>query len=115
MVFLRRRLLQSLQLFAGFESYSLAGRNGHLGAGPGIASDSGLAGLDVEDAETAQFDAISLLEGFLHGFEDRLHGHFSLGFRNAGLVDDFVDDIEFDQMSLPGDRRSTFPALRSTI
>src|ERR1700722_12662163 len=115
MVFLRRRLLQGLQFFAGFESYGLTGRYGHLRAGPGIASDSGLTGLDVEHAETAQFDAISLLEGFLHGFEDRLHGHFSLGFGNAGLVDNFVDDIEFDQTGLPGDRRSTFPALRSTI
>ena len=114
MVCLRRLLLQRLQLFAGFKSYRFTGRNRHLGSGSGIASDAGLTGLDVEHAETAQFDAVSLFEGFLHGFEDRLHGHFSLGFGNAGLVDDFVDDIEFDQMSLPGDRRSTFPALRST-
>ena len=93
MVCLRRLLLQRLQLFAGFKSYGFTGRNRHLGAGSGIASDSGFTRLDVEHAETAQFDAISLFEGSLHGFEDRLHGHLSLGFGNAGLVDDFVDDI----------------------
>ena len=83
----------ALEFFAGFEADGFAGRDADFFAGARVASDAGFAGLDAEDAEAAEFDAISMFEGFLHRFEDRLHGHFGLGFGNTGLVNDFVDDI----------------------
>ena len=42
--------------------------------------------------------------------KDVFDRHFRFRLRDARLAHNFVDDIEFDQMSLPGDRRSTFPA-----
>ena len=47
----RRFSVDRLQLFARLEANRFPGRNTHLGAGPGIASDSGLTRADVKDTE----------------------------------------------------------------
>ena len=60
--------------FAGFEAHGLARRNVDLFAGARIASDAGLARLDVEDAEAPQLDALAAAKRILQGLEDRLHG-----------------------------------------
>ena len=97
------RLLQSLQFLTGFETHGLPGGNGNLGAGARIAADSGLPRLDVEHAETAQLDPVTLLERLFHLFKYGLDRHFSLGLGNSSLVDNFVDDIELDQGLPPGE------------
>ena len=94
--FTRPVLLQGLQLLAGFEAHGFAGRNGDFRAGARIAADAGLARLHVEDAEAAQFDAVAVLERFLHPLEDRLDRHLGLGLGDAGPVHHFVDDIQLD-------------------
>src|SRR5579883_31534 len=90
-------LLQRLQLLAGLEAHGLSWGNRNLRAGARIAPDAGLARFDVEDAETPQFDAVALFESFLHRLEYGLHRHFGLRFRDAGPVDDLVDDVQLDQ------------------
>src|SRR5579884_2076911 len=93
---LPRALLDGLQLFAGLEADGLAGRDVDLGASARIAPDAGLTRADGEDAEAAQLDAVTASQRLLHALKHRLDGHFGLGFSNAGLGNDFVDQIEFD-------------------
>ena len=90
------RLFDGLQLFAGFEADSLAGRNAHFRAGTGVAPDSGLAGSYVENAKATQFDAVALRQSLFHTFKDSFNCHFGFGLSDTGLVHDFVDDVEFD-------------------
>ncbi len=94
-------LRQDLEVFAGFEADGFAGVDADLGAGAGVAAYAGLAGLDGEDAEAAQFDAVVLGEGGLHGFEDGVDGGFGLDAREAGALHDSLDEVLFDQADSP--------------
>ncbi len=96
----REVLLQGLQFLPGLEAHGLSRWNGNFGAGPGISPNPRFARLDIEDAKAAQFDAISLLQGLFHGFENGFDRHFGFCFRYAGFIDDFVNDIQLDQFSL---------------
>jgi len=72
-------LIDRLQFLAGLEANCLAGRNVDLGAGAWIAANTGFARTYVEDAKTAQFDAVALGESSLHTLEDGFHGALCLG------------------------------------
>src|SRR5579883_2657030 len=89
-------LLQRMQLLAGLEAHGLSWGNRNLRAGARIAPDAGLAKFDVEDAETPQFDAVALFEGFLYLLRYGFHRPFRLPFRYCGPVDDLVDDVQLD-------------------
>jgi hypothetical protein len=95
-----RKLSKLLQFLAWFETDGLSWGYRNLGARARIASDAGFPGPDIEDPETAELDPLSLTERALHALEHGLHGHFGLRLRDAGPVDDFVDDIRFYQNSL---------------
>lgn len=56
---LGRFSVESVQLFAGLEANGFAGGDADLGAGAGIATDSGFPWTDAEDAEAAELDAVS--------------------------------------------------------
>src|SRR5579871_2827218 len=103
-------LLQRLQLLARFETHGFARRDSDLGAGTRVAADSGLAGSHVENAEATQLDALTLRQCAFHALENRFDGHLGFGFRNPGLTDHFIDDVEFDQ-SAPS-RRSRTNAMK---
>jgi len=90
-------LIDRLQFLAGLEANCLAGRNVDLGTGAWIAANTGFARTYVEDAKTAQFNAVALGKSSLHTLEDGLHGALSLGLSDPCAVYHFVDDIEFDQ------------------
>ena len=90
-------LLQRLEFLARLKAHRFAGRNGDLRARARIAADARLSGFHGEDAETAKFNAVTLFERTLHFSKDSFHGHFSLGFRDSRLVDDFVYDVKLDQ------------------
>src|SRR6185437_12881589 len=87
-----------MQLFAGFEADSFAGRDAHLGAGTRIAPDAGFAGLDCEYAEAAKFDAIARDERLLHAVEDRVDGVLRLGPGKSGPIHDALDKVLFDHL-----------------
>jgi hypothetical protein len=87
---------QRLEFLARLEAHSLAGRDVDLLSGARVASNARLARFDVEDAEAAQFDALSSAERILHSVEDSFDR--LLGFR-AGyvrLLYDGVYDVELD-------------------
>ncbi len=90
-------LVEDLEILAGLEAHGLAGGNGDLGAGAGVAAYAGLAGLDGEDAEAAELDAVALAEGGLHGFKDGVHGGLGLGAGETGALDYSLDEILLDQ------------------
>ena len=79
-------LAERLKILARLETDGLTGRNGDLGAGAWIASDSGFAGLDGEDAKAAELDTIAPAQGLLHRFKDGIHGGLCLGPWKAGAL-----------------------------
>src|SRR5712664_734044 len=91
----------ALKLFAGFETDGLAGRNVHLFAGAGVAADAGLAGLDAEHAEAAEFDALTAAESLLQRFENSFNGLLGLGAADVRRTDDSIYDIELNHTILP--------------
>lgn len=96
--------LESLEFLARFKTDGLAGRNGDLGTRARIAADAGLTRADVEDAEPAKLNTFAGTQRALHAFENGFDSHFRFRLRDARLVDDFIDDIEFDQIVLPAER-----------
>src|SRR5207244_2274585 len=78
----------------------LARGNGNLRARTRISTDAGLAGLHGEHSEAAKFDSIAMLKSAFHLLKHRFDGHFSLCLGDARLVDNFIDDVEFDQTTL---------------
>src|SRR6516225_37614 len=93
-------LLQCLQLLAWLEAHGLSRRNRDFRAGTRVAPDARLAGLPIKNAETAQLDAVALLQSLLHGLEDSLDGHLRLRLRDARPIDYFINDVQLDQISL---------------
>ena len=92
-------LLDGVEFLAGLEANGFAGRDGDLGAGPGIAAHTGFAGLDGEDAEAAELDALAFDEAVLHGFEDGIDGRFGLGADEPGPFDHTLNQVLFDHLA----------------
>ena len=94
-----QRLVEQVQFFAGFKADGAPGSDRHFGAGPGIASDSGLARLYAEDAKTTQLNAVAGGQSALHAGEDSIDGSLSLHPRKAGAFGDLVYHVLFDQLN----------------
>jgi hypothetical protein len=92
----RRLSVEDLEVFAGLEADGFAWGDADLGAGTGIAADAGLAGLDGKDAKTAQFDAVAVGEGLLHGFKDGVDGGLCLGAGKAGTLYHPLNEVLLD-------------------
>src|ERR1700681_1282041 len=88
-----------LQVLAGLEADRLAGGDGHLDAGLGIASHALLAVADLEDAEAAKLDALAVAESDLHGLDDGVDGLRRLHPGNVCDFRDAVDDVRLDHCS----------------
>jgi hypothetical protein len=70
-----------MELFARLEANGLAGGYADFGTGSGVAADAGFAGADAENAESAQFDALSGGKSLFETLENRIHRSFRLGSR----------------------------------
>jgi hypothetical protein len=90
-------LFENVEVFAGLEADGFAGGDGDLCAGAGVASDAGFTRLDGEDTEAAEFDAVALCEGLLHGFEDGVHGGLGLGSNQSCAFYHSLNEVLFDQ------------------
>jgi len=86
----------ALEFFAGLEADGFAGRDVDFFAGAGVAADTGFAGLDTENTEAAELDALAAAESLLERLEDGFHRLFGLGAADHGFGDHRVDDIEFN-------------------
>jgi hypothetical protein len=93
---------QALQFLARFEAHRFSRGDTDFFTGARIAADAGLAGLDAEDAEAAQFDALAAAQGGLEGFEHGLDGLFGLGAADVCLGHHGVNDVQLNQKDLPG-------------
>ncbi|MCK7529324.1 MAG: hypothetical protein MZV64_73135 [Ignavibacteriales bacterium] len=87
---------QVLEVLARLEPDGPARRNADLLAGPWVTADAPLAGLHLEDAEPAQFDAIAPLHRQAHGVEHGVDGQLGLHLRDVGGPGHFVDDVDLD-------------------
>src|ERR1700722_12116007 len=94
-------LVDRLQLLARLEPNCFARRNRNFSASARITADAGLARSHVEDAKAPQLIAIALLQRPPHALENGFDSELGLGLGNAGLVHDFVDDVELDHGLLP--------------
>jgi len=90
----------ALEFFAGFEAYGFAGRDADFFAGAGVAADAGLAGLDAEDAEAAEFDALAAAEGLFQGIENRFDGLLGFGAADESFGDNRIHDVQLDHTRL---------------
>jgi hypothetical protein len=97
-----------VEILSRLEADGFAWGYGDLGAGARISADSGLAWLDGEDAEPAQFDPVSFSQRLFHGLEDGVYGCFCLGADKPGAFYDALDEILFDQLG-------TFPAFLGSV
>jgi hypothetical protein len=91
----------ALKFFAGLEADGFARRDVHFFTGAGIAADAGLAGLDAEDAEAAEFDALAAAESLLQRFEYGFDGLLGFGAADVRSGDDGIYDIELNHAILP--------------
>jgi hypothetical protein len=92
-----KRLVDELEVFAGFEADGAAWSDADFGAGARVTADAGLSGFDSEDAEAAELDALAFAEAALHGLEDGVYCCFGLGAYEAGTVNYTLNKILFDQ------------------
>jgi hypothetical protein len=98
--------VQIPQMLAGFEAHRLARGDDHFDAGLGVAADAALAVAHLEDAETAQLDALTAAEGGLHRVEDRLDGLRGERARDVRYLGYTVNEVSLDHFS----RRSEAPS-----
>ena len=92
-------LRQQVKFLAGFEADGFAGRNGNLGAGPRIPTNTCLSGFHGEDAEAAQLDAVPLHERSFHAVEDGIDSCFGLGTRQSGAFDNPLYQVLLNHLS----------------
>src|SRR5262249_50770184 len=86
--------LNGLQFLAGLEADRFAGRDANFFTGTRIASDAGLARLDVENPEAPQFNPLATSQSRFQSVEHSLYGVFSLCARHAGIGDHRVHYIQ---------------------
>ena len=88
---------KSVQFLSWFEANCLPGGYAHLGAGAGIAADTGFSGADAENAKSAQFDALAGGQSLLEALKNRIHRSLCLGTGQARALDYMMDDVLLNQ------------------
>jgi hypothetical protein len=89
-----------LEFFARLEADGFARRDADFFTGAWVAADAGFAGLDAEDAEAAEFDALAAAESLLQGIENRFHGLLGFGAADESLCDNRIHDVQLDHTRL---------------
>jgi hypothetical protein len=93
--------IEQVEFFARFEANGFTGGDGDFGSGTRVASDTGFARTDVEDAEATQLDAISLGKSLFQAFKYGIDRGFSLIARKTRTLDDVMDNVLFYQRVHP--------------
>src|SRR5271168_4564911 len=91
---------EALQFFAGFESHGFARGNADFFAGAWVATNAGFAGLDAEDAEAAEFNALAAAEGHFERLEDGLDSLLRFGAADIRRGHDGVYNVQLDHTGL---------------
>src|SRR5882724_8061231 len=98
-----RSTLETLELFAGLKSHSLARRNIHFFTGARIAANARLSGLHGENSKPPQFDSLSASHSVLQRFKNSFHGLLGLDAAHARFFffrQKAAYDIQFNQACL---------------
>src|SRR5262249_7988620 len=90
------KLADVLEVFARLEANRATRRDAHFLAGAGVTADAALAGLDLEHAESAQFDTFAALHGGPHRIENRVDGHLGFDLGDVGDFRNLVDDVDLN-------------------
>jgi hypothetical protein len=90
-------LVEKVEFLSWLETDGFTGGDADFGACAGIATDPGFARADIENAEAAQLDALSLGESALEALEYSIHGSLRLVALKAGTLDHMVNDVLFYQ------------------
>ena len=90
----------TLELFAGFEADGFAWGDADFFAGTRVATDAGFAGLDAEDAEAAEFDALAAAKSSLQGIENGFDGLLGFGAADESLGDNRIHNVQLDHTRL---------------
>ncbi len=98
--------IQRVQLLARLESHSLPRRNAYLGAGPRVAPDPRLPRPNAENAKSAQLNPVACSQGLLQSFKYRVNCCFGLRSRQAGALNNVMDEILLDQWMPLGLKKS---------
>ena len=93
--------VQGVEFLAGLESNGFARGDADFRSGSGVAADARLAGPDAEDAEAAQFNAVSRGQGLFQAFKNGVHGGFRFGAGQPCTLNDVMNDILLDQCIYP--------------
>jgi hypothetical protein len=89
-----------LQFFAGFEADCFAGWDADFFAGARVAADAGFAGLDAEDAEAAEFDALAAAESLFQRIKDGFDGLLGFGAADESFGYNRIHDVQLDHTGL---------------
>src|SRR5882724_523185 len=90
-----RSTLETLELFAGLKSHSLARRNIHFFTGARIAANARLSGLHGENSKPPQFDSLSASQAVLQQFNNSFHGLLGLDAAHARSFE-LCQDVVYD-------------------
>src|SRR5215475_4348831 len=91
------RLSDVLEVFSRLEANSPAGRNPDFLSGPRVTANAPLAGLHLEDAESAKFNAFAALHRNPHRIEDSVDSYLGLDLGNVSHLGNLVDDVNLNQ------------------
>jgi hypothetical protein len=78
-----------------------AGSNADFRPGARISSNTGFARADVEDAKSAQFNAVSGGKSLLEAFKDGFDGGLGFDAGQSGTLDHLVYDVLLNQWLSP--------------
>ena len=88
--------LDLLEVLAGFKTNGSPWRNTNLLTSAGISADTSLAGLYLEDTETAQFDAFTSFHRGSQCVKNRIDSDLGFHLGDGSLPGNFVDNVDFD-------------------
>ena len=94
------RGFDALEFFAGFEADGFAGGNADFFSGARVAADAGFAGLDAEDAEAAEFDALAAAESLLKRIKNRFDSLLGFGAADESFGYNRIHDVQLDHTRL---------------
>jgi hypothetical protein len=93
----RNAICECVQFLAGLEANRFTWSDTHFGAGTGIAADSGFASPNTENAEAAQFNALSSCQSLFETLKNCVDCRFGLRAWQACALDHMMYDVLFNQ------------------
>jgi len=90
-----------VKVFARLEAHGAARRDADLRPRAGVASDTRLAGPDVEDPEAPQLDAVASGQGAFQAIEDGFDGGLGFYAGQSGTLNYLMYDVLLNQWLPP--------------